>query len=396
MSGGAASVRAAWRRLDPRLRAFWWVNLAGQWAAILALAATYLVGVPHEQMRADLAVMAASGLTLLGSVPFVLRRGAPAAVYGVLLSTSVFALGAVWVTPFLGPLVVLVVLVPVMVAYPYLGRRSMRLATLLVMLEAAALAGLSQWRQDVVDPPHRVVATASLVAFTPFVVAVIAYAVGQSYRQLAAQADELRASRTRIAAVADAARRGLERDLHDGAQQRLVGMSVTIGRATALVEAGRTDDALAVLEALGEQNLAAVQELRELARGIYPPLLAERGLVAAVTAAARRSSLPCTVLASPVPRLEQSVEAAVYFCILEALQNAAKHSGAAQVQVRLRAEPHLEFAVVDEGAGFDPARVAADGGLLGMDARVRAAGGRLLVESAPGVGTTVRGVFDLA
>jgi signal transduction histidine kinase len=213
-----------------------------------------------------------------------------------------------------------------------------------------------------------------------------------AYTRLKEQSAQLTESRTRIVEVADAARRSLERDLHDGAQQRLLATSVTIERARKELEAGRQDSAAALLGQLAADNREILVELRELARGIYPPLLSERGLVAALQSTARRSTVPVTLDVADFQRPSRQVEAAAYFCILEALTNAAKHAGATEVLVTVRGMPHLTFSVSDNGSGFDQALVEA-GGLLGMEARVAAAGGTLRLQTAPGRGTTVRGEF---
>jgi signal transduction histidine kinase len=169
-------------------------------------------------------------------------------------------------------------------------------------------------------------------------------------------------------------------------------MSVTIERARKELLAGRHEGATALMGQLAADNREVLLELRELARGIYPPLLVERGLVAALQSAARRSTVPVTLDVADFVRPSRQVEAAAYFCILEALTNAAKHSGAGEVLVTVRGLPHLRFSVSDDGVGFDRAAVT-PGGLLGMEARIAAAGGTLRLETAPGRGTTLRGEF---
>ncbi len=152
--------------------------------------------------------------------------------------------------------------------------------------------------------------------------------------ELRKQADELRRSRARIVASADAERRRVERDLHDGAQQHLVALAVNLRLARDVV----TDDpsaAAAMLDQLAEQVRATIQELRDLAHGIYPPLLADSGLGEALRAAGRRAALPVTVSADGIGRYRLEIESAVYFCCLEALQNAAKHAAGASVEVRV-------------------------------------------------------------
>ena len=140
--------------------------------------------------------------------------------------------------------------------------------------------------------------------------------------------------------------------------------------------------------ALGE----ALDDLRDLARGIYPPLLADRGLASAIEAQARKGAVPTTVTADGIGRFPRDIEAAVYFCILEALQNVAKYADASSATVVLRHDDGmLEFRVEDDGRGFDPANTARGSGLQGMGDRVDAIGGTITVESCPGAGTVVLG-----
>jgi signal transduction histidine kinase len=208
--------------------------------------------------------------------------------------------------------------------------------------------------------------------------------------------EELRASRQRLVSAQDEERRKIERNLHDGAQQQLVALSVQVKLARTILErdpakaAGMLD---AVQGAAGE----ALEELRDLARGIYPPLLADQGLTAALEAQARKSPIPVSVDGDGMGRYGQNVEAAVYFCALEALQNVAKYAGATAVNVRLSAtDGNLTFEVVDDGTGFDPASTAYGTGLQGMADRLEAIGGRLKVTSAPGAGTTITGRVRVA
>ena len=154
-----------------------------------------------------------------------------------------------------------------------------------------------------------------------------------------------------------------------------------------------------MLEQLGHDIQEAVQELRNLAHGIYPPLLADRGLTEALSAAGRRSPLPTSVEADGIGRHAPQVEAAVYFCCLEAMQNAGKHAGeGASLTVRVWQDADaLGFEVADDGAGFDPAQRSTPGaGFVNMDDRVGAIGGSLTVRSAPGEGTRISGLVPLA
>jgi signal transduction histidine kinase len=207
--------------------------------------------------------------------------------------------------------------------------------------------------------------------------------------------EELRASRQRLVAAQDEERRKLERDLHDGAQQQLVALQVQLRLAEQFVgrDADRQRDLLRRLQsATGE----ALDDLRDLARGIYPPLLADRGLQAALEAQARRAPLPVVVEAEGVGRFERDVESAVYFCVLEALNNVAKYARAARAVVRLReTDGRLRFEVEDDGSGFDPDEAGYGTGLQGMADRLDAIGGELVVESAPGSGTRVAGFVSV-
>ncbi|HEX6391228.1 MAG TPA: HAMP domain-containing protein [Solirubrobacteraceae bacterium] len=207
---------------------------------------------------------------------------------------------------------------------------------------------------------------------------------------VAQQAAELQASRARIVAAGDAARRQVERDLHDGAQQRLVMLRLQLSAARRHLDAG-DDRAGEALAAAAEELTRALEELRELAHGIYPAALESDGLPGALEDAAQRCPLPATVACDGAGRYPPALETAVYFCCLEALQNAAKHAGdGAVVRVTLAdAGDELRFAVSDDGAGFD---VSGDGhGLQNMRDRIGALGGDLQIDSRPGAGTTVRG-----
>lgn len=220
-------------------------------------------------------------------------------------------------------------------------------------------------------------------------------------RDLAAQAglvlrnvrlvEDLRASRQRLVAAQDEERRRLERNIHDGAQQQLVALAVKARLARQLTERdpGKTAEMLQQIEA---ETQTALEDLRDLARGIYPPLLADRGLVAALEAQSRKASVPASVEADAVGRYSADVEATVYFCTLEALQNVAKYADADGTVIRLsQSNGSLSFEVVDEGRGFDPDAVASGTGLQGMADRLAAVGGSLEIRSAPGRGTTVAG-----
>jgi signal transduction histidine kinase len=387
-----SGLLSGWDSLDPALRWLLRINLIALTTATLLLAAAYLLGFQHTAVEIDLAVMATSLVLMLVTPPLCRRYGAPAAIIGLTLSALLFAAGGTWATPNLSPLTVLLTMVPLLVGFPYLGRRWITALSVVAVVGSAAVAALAEWRRVEAINELWWVNAIVIAASLPAGVAVVVFLVRDAYTRLQDQSAQLVESRTRIVEVADAARRSLERDLHDGAQQRLLAMSVTIERARKELLAGRHEGAAALLGQLASDNREVVTELRELARGIYPPLLSERGLVAALQSTARRSTVPVTLDVADVERTSRQVEAAAYFCILEALTNAAKHADATEVRVTLRGRPHLWFSVSDDGRGFDRDRVAI-GGLLGMEARVAAAGGRLTLETGPGRGTVLRGEF---
>jgi signal transduction histidine kinase len=209
--------------------------------------------------------------------------------------------------------------------------------------------------------------------------------------ELLARLEDLRASRERLVAAQDAERRRLERNIHDGAQQQLVALAIRARLARSLLTDNPTR-AQVMLSEVEAEIAQALDDLRDLARGIYPPLLADRGLVVALDAQTRRASIPVELQAAGVSRYTQEAEAAVYFCALEALQNVAKYAGESRAVVRIAEhEGELTFEVQDTGAGFDPKARGYGTGLQGMADRLAALGGELQVRSEPGHGTTVTG-----
>jgi signal transduction histidine kinase len=217
--------------------------------------------------------------------------------------------------------------------------------------------------------------------------------LGPSTVQLHERVDVLRDQRARIIEAADAERRRLERDLHDGAQQRLVSLALTLGLAESRLKTDPDAAAPLVAQAREEARLA-VQELRELARGLHPAVLSDRGLGPALEAAAARAPLPVTVTGMPEQRLPPPVEAAAYYVVAEALTNVAKYAEAESATVALTlGHGVLRVQVSDDGrGGADP---AAGTGLRGLRDRVDALDGMLEVESPPGAGTTLTAELPL-
>jgi signal transduction histidine kinase len=215
---------------------------------------------------------------------------------------------------------------------------------------------------------------------------------------LLARLAELRASRQRLIAAQDETRRRLERNLHDGAQQQLVALKVGLSLAEGMAEDLGEEGAglLDMLGSLKAQMGEALENLRDLARGIYPPLLAAEGLPAALASQARKAAVPVDVQARDIGRYDQDAEAAVYFCVLEALQNISKYAEARSVVIRLHEEAgNLSFEVKDDGKGFDVATTPTGAGCHNMSDRLEALDGHLDIRSAPGDGTSIFGTLPV-
>jgi signal transduction histidine kinase len=209
--------------------------------------------------------------------------------------------------------------------------------------------------------------------------------------QLMDTIEELRNSRRRLVTAQDEGRRRIERNLHDGAQQQIVALTIKLRLLRQLLDRD-VPKAMSIAADLQADADDALEQLRDLARGIYPPLLADRGLVAALQAQARKASVSTVVHSDGVDRYPQDTEAAVYFCVLEALTNVAKYSGASKAQVTLsETNGELRFQVTDDGAGPERAELTHGTGLQGMADRLDAIGGTLRVASKPGEGTTIEG-----
>ena len=209
--------------------------------------------------------------------------------------------------------------------------------------------------------------------------------------ELQQRLDELHASRQRLVQAQDEERRRLERNLHDGAQQYLVAIKVKLGLAQMLAAKSPEKAKVTIAQLKGDAD-EALETLRDLARGIYPPLLADKGLVVALESQARKAIVPVKVESQGVERYAQDVESTVYFCVLEALQNVQKYARATDVTVTLTADDdELRFQVTDDGAGFDLVTARKGVGLTNMGDRLDAIGGALVISSKLGAGTTISG-----
>jgi signal transduction histidine kinase len=209
--------------------------------------------------------------------------------------------------------------------------------------------------------------------------------------QLIARLADLRASRERLVTAQGRERRRLERDIHDGAQRQLAGLAGKLELAAQALEHDEVQ-AKALLNQVTSHTAQALKDLRELARGIYPALLADMGIAPALDAQARKAPIPVSVEAGGIGRYPQETEAVVYFCAVEALRNAAKHAHASRASVRLsESNAELRFEITDNGQGFDPATTQQGTGLQGIADRIDALGGHVNVDSGPGHGTRING-----
>ncbi|HEX7247722.1 MAG TPA: sensor histidine kinase, partial [Actinomycetota bacterium] len=209
---------------------------------------------------------------------------------------------------------------------------------------------------------------------------------------------EIEGLRTRRALVdaADAERRRIERDIHDGAQQQLVAIGVKAGLARMLITKD-PDQAVAMIDELRADAQDALDSLREMTRGACPPILADEGLAAALALKAKRSPVPVTIEADDIGRMTTAIEVAAYFCCLEAMQNAGKYASAERVVVSVRRRPdELALSVTDDGVGFDPSTARRGVGLRSMAERAESLGGSLELRSTPGRGTVVTARLPLA
>jgi signal transduction histidine kinase len=210
--------------------------------------------------------------------------------------------------------------------------------------------------------------------------------------ELRRQVKDLKRSRDRVVSAADDARRSLEHDLDSGPQQQLVAVKVKLGPTRMLAERAGAAKTANVLADIEEQAGDAIRAIREFAAGIYPPLLGAEGLAVALGQQTQKAALPVSLIANEIGRFPRDVEAAVYFTVLEALQNTAKYAAASSVEVRLSEENgDLRFEVLDDGVGFDTSQVSKGAGLNGISDRMDIVGGSWEIESSSGSGTTLKG-----
>jgi signal transduction histidine kinase len=214
--------------------------------------------------------------------------------------------------------------------------------------------------------------------------------------QLRLRLAELQTSRQRVVQAQDDERRRLERNLHDGAQQYLVAIKVKLGLAQIQLAKDKVQAAHTITQLKADAD-EALENLRDLARGIYPPLLASQGLAVALQSHARKATLPVNIVAPDFARYSPELEATVYFCVLEALQNTQKYAKASHANVELRgSKTELQFEVADDGQGFVAGVTSRGAGLTNMEDRLDALGGTFQLNSTPGRGTVLQGTLPVA
>jgi signal transduction histidine kinase len=389
-----------------RLRLLILVDVATAYTAAVLMIVSWRVWVDSPALPVVTAAVAVAG-TVMARALWPLRRGdvSQAVLWWAAANWGIAIIAAATAT-FAWPLMMLAALLPAVLATATATGRALTwyVAGSVAVCTAVVLLGVLQDVTGLAADTPQVLEHLLLVLFIPAMAAMVGLIVLanslrlqgalagalQAQAELADQAEELRRSRTRVVAATDRERRRIERDLHDGAQQRLISIGIGLAGATAQLRTD-PDAATTALTDLRRQLHLAHDEVRSLAQGVYPPVLSEHGLVEALRSAVDRYPLPLTLDLHDPGRHPNELEAAVYFCCVEALQNAAKHSRAGRVRVSLGADQgSVWFTVQDDGVGFEPG-AAGSGGMVNMQDRLGASGGTLRVESSPGGGTTVHG-----
>lgn len=396
-SPGPTVTRASTPR-DMRLRRYLAVNLVGLWGTVLSLTVTRVTVIDSATMFWTIVVLTIGALAMTLGYVLAQRGRTRASAIVVILAGWGISAAITWISPFILPVALIALLLPVVMVIDYLPHslRTPAMATTTVL--TGVIAGIGERRRfsfDVMELEPDLAAI--LVAlFSAMVSGLVLLGLWQRMRRLTEQADELRRSRSRLVTASMEARRAIERDLHDGAQQRLAGLAGDLGRASRLIERDPVAGRMALTE-LQAQLQQAIKELRDLARGIYPAVLTEGGLSVALPEVGRRTALPCSVDVRRAGRHIPEVEAAVYFCCTEAIHNADRHSGATHIDVAVWGgadDPFgMHFMVRDDGAGLPDGLGGTSSGLQGMRDRIRAAGGELSITGPRGRGTRVSGHF---
>lgn len=387
-------------------------------ALISAIATVFVIGVylwvERNGWLIVVALVAGAAATTMAMGLRPLRHGdSTAAVWWLVAGNWGVALTTASVATFAWPIQIMAAVLPVVLAVSHVSSRQFRwmIGGAIVVGTTAAALGLLQDFSGLTDSVPEWVTDIVLIVFAPFMAVLITVAGAQSAesmrdslqlsvaaneslraseRLLEEQAEVLRSSRRRIVAAADRERRRIERDLHDGAQQRLVGLSLQLSLAR---EQATGDPAAAqeTLDRIRDEVRHAQEEMRALVQGLYPPVLTQHGLAPALRSMLGHLDNPLRSEIDDIGRLDPDREAGLYFVGLEAVQNVMKHTGPTTgITIRLTEDDEsIRLEVADDGPGFDPG-VASDGiGLANMEDRVGAAGGDVRITSVPGEGTTI-------
>jgi signal transduction histidine kinase len=349
--------------------------------------------VPSGWLSVLLLLVAVSLTSLLVAAALLVHHRHVTAVVTIAVSNWVISVAVTAIVPSALMMMPLIILFPTLLAVQHLDRA--RLAAMfgatIVVVAAAATAGRLQVGAGLERDAPAWVFDSFVVAFIPITAGLLAFLAWQNHVSLSAKAQALQESRARLVAATDRERRRIERNLHDGAQQRLVAAAVQLRVLDRLLTT-RPDQTRALVAQLAEDLHDAGTELRDLAHGIYPPQLTEHGLAAALRDAALRCPLPTTVHTDGVGRYPPEIEISVYFCCLEALQNATKHAGDhATVTIDLHDRDGLSFDVHDTGRGCKPAAIHAGHGFTNMADRLGALGGTITIHAQPGTGIHLHG-----
>lgn len=402
-----------------RLRQFIVLDVAISALATSFTLAVYLFVERNAWLLLSAALAGTGALTMAAGLRPLARGAATKALWFLVVGNWGVALTTAFVATFAWPVQVIAAVLPIVVAVPYVTPLQLRLMILGAVGVATATAslGLLQDYSGLSDEVPQWSRDAVLILFTPGMAVLITQAgartaetlreslqlsleanigLTESEALLASQAEMLRSSRSRIVAAADSERRRIERDLHDGAQQRLVGLSLQLSLAREQVV---SDPAAAqhTLDRIREEVRHAQDDMRNLVRGLYPPVLTQHGLASAIRSVVGQIDNPLHSEIDDVGRFDPEIESALYFVCLEAVQNISKHAGAdALVTVNLSAfEAEVRLEVIDDGAGFDPGEAGTGSGLANMADRMGAAGGRVRVVAAPGEGSRVTAVVPV-
>lgn len=394
------------------LRTIILVDVATAFSATIFMLVIRMTVVSSSYLTVAAGMVAAAGVVMAGGLSPLGRGDVRRALHWLAVANWSIAIAAATIATFSWPLMMLTALLPCVLAASIVSGRDLAayVAISVVVSVAVVLVGILQDFSGLTDAAAGWVSDSVLIVFAPTLVGLVALMVFQnsttmqaaidavrgSRAELAEQAAELMASRARVVAATDRERRRIERDLHDGAQQRLIAIGIGLSQAK-LLWATDPERGPALLDSLRQELRIAHDELRDLAQGVYPPVLTEHGLGAALQSAADRSPVAVTVALGPIGRHRREVEAALYFCCVEALQNAIKHAGATSIVLTGgRDDATVWFSVSDDGAGFDPTVEVAGSGVVNICDRLGSIGGRVELVAKPGCGVTLRGSVPIS